>query len=375
MPHCAVCFKETFLSKLTTIGDQTVCCISCVGLLNTNEKDKCDYCYRPVWKDSYYKIKNKYYCSEVCKNEKIKKLNIPKESKLIQYFHVDIFNNNNCKYNLKKSRQLRMEVLKFYKDFEFDTIINNDKDKYDNNKLSFINNEKTICVEKDHYSDSVNINKYFLKLNRDDINKRKNSILRITTKDDEIFNEIKKKPYFTRPISNDFSNNHLKKAFTYTNINNKEEEKKMIKNRVKRINIQKIALHKNNYYSNIQNKRYVEGLNYSDYNLQNTFNKYNKLNQFNQSQKFNTLNLEAKNSPSISSYNFIKSNGINKSTNFKNINFFNINKVRNIPIKIGNKKSYCLYCGNNLGHATFFDRRGNAFCSDICKENFLKNKS
>ena len=369
MAPCAVCFKETFFSKLTTIGGQTVCCISCVSLLNSKEKDRCNYCYRPVWKDSYYKIKNKYYCSEVCKNEIIKKLNIPNESKLIQYFHEYIFNNNNYSYNLKNSNQLRLEVLKFYKDFKFDTIINKGKDKYDNYKLSFIKNEKEINVEKEHFSESANINKYITKFKIREKNKSENSIFKITTKVNESLDDIKKKYYLTKPLTNNLNKNILKKAYTCTNINN-TEEKKILKKRVKRINKEKIALYKNNYYNTIYNKNYEEGLNFSDNNIHKTLYKYNKLTQYNKNNNFDNN----KNSSSIPNYNFLNDNYINNS-NFKDMSFLNINKVRSIPIRLGKKKNYCLYCGNTLGNVTFKDRKGNGFCTDNCKENFLKNKS
>jgi len=57
MTHCSVCFKDNIISKFRTIGDQIVCSLACIGLLNSNEKDSCDYCHRPVWRDSYYKVK------------------------------------------------------------------------------------------------------------------------------------------------------------------------------------------------------------------------------------------------------------------------------------------------------------------------------
>ena len=125
MTHCSVCFKDNIISKFRTIGDQIVCSLACIGLLNSNEKDSCDYCHRPVWRDSYYKVNNKFYCTEICKDKIISDLKIPYDSKSIQYFQENIFfndNNKNSISNLINSRQLREEVLKFYKDFQFDTI-------------------------------------------------------------------------------------------------------------------------------------------------------------------------------------------------------------------------------------------------------------
>ena len=131
MSICGVCFKSDINSNLKTIGDQYVCSLSCVAKLKSNSKDSCNYCRFPVWKDNYYKINNKYYCSENCKNKIIKNLKIPYDSKLIQHFQENIFSNNdndNNNVELKNSKQLREEVLKFYKDFHFDTIVEEEKD-------------------------------------------------------------------------------------------------------------------------------------------------------------------------------------------------------------------------------------------------------
>ena len=95
MAHCSACFKDNIISKLRTIGDQIVCSLACVGLLNSNEKDSCDYCHRPVWRDSYYIVNNKFYCTEICKDKIISELKIPYDSKSIQYFQENIFFNDN----------------------------------------------------------------------------------------------------------------------------------------------------------------------------------------------------------------------------------------------------------------------------------------
>ena len=146
MSRCAVCFKDIIWSKIKTIGDQTVCSLSCVGLLHANMRDICGHCKRPVWKDKYYKINNKYYCSEICKNEIINELKIPKNSKLIQFFQENIFNNDN-NYSLKNSKKLREEVLRFYKDFHFDSISNDDEKDY-SRKNNFTSYKKKKLVKK-----------------------------------------------------------------------------------------------------------------------------------------------------------------------------------------------------------------------------------
>ena len=119
MPQCPICYKEIYSSKLKTVGDQIVCSLSCVGLLNGNELDSCYYCKRPVWRDNYYKIDNKICCSEFCRDIISEKLNIPKNSNLIKHFNENIFININPA-SLQNTKELREEVLRVYNDFQFD---------------------------------------------------------------------------------------------------------------------------------------------------------------------------------------------------------------------------------------------------------------
>ena len=145
MFHCAVCSKDSSFSNFKTIGEQIVCSLACVRLLKSNSRDACDYCKYPVWMDNYYKINNKLYCSEICKNKMVKKLKLSNDS-LVKHHKQNIFSNNND-VTLKNSRQLREEVLKFFKDFHFDTNIDDDEEaessKKNNNKHYIkINNNK-----------------------------------------------------------------------------------------------------------------------------------------------------------------------------------------------------------------------------------------
>ena len=87
MPFCSVCNKEHISEDLNTIGNQSVCCLSCVGLLKANKKDACSYCRRPVWKDNYYEVDNLYFCSEKCKNKVQEKLIKEKGSKYVKFRH------------------------------------------------------------------------------------------------------------------------------------------------------------------------------------------------------------------------------------------------------------------------------------------------
>lgn len=121
MIQCPVCYREIYSSKLKTIGDQVVCSLSCISYLYSNEKDACDYCKRPVWKDNYYQVKGKNYCSEWCKNYIIEELNIPQNDESIKHFTENTFIDT-APIALKNTKQLREEVLKVINDFEFDKI-------------------------------------------------------------------------------------------------------------------------------------------------------------------------------------------------------------------------------------------------------------
>ena len=105
MPFCNVCNKENTSEDLSTIGNQYVCCLSCVGLLKANEKDACSNCGRPVWKDNYYEITNLFFCSEKCKNIIQKKLIKEKGEKYIKcrHFKEEKYTNNSPKNNSNNS--------------------------------------------------------------------------------------------------------------------------------------------------------------------------------------------------------------------------------------------------------------------------------
>ena len=117
---CNVCSKETTSSRFETIGNQIVCCLSCVGLLVSNDKDKCDNCQRPVWKDNYYVVDSQNYCSEKCKNTAVKrflKKYTNTRSVNIKHIQNEYFKNESP---LKNLQELRKEVKELYEDFEFE---------------------------------------------------------------------------------------------------------------------------------------------------------------------------------------------------------------------------------------------------------------
>ena len=117
---CKVCSKEVNSSIFETVGNQLVCSLACVGLLQAISEDKCNICQRPVWKDNYYKIDTLFYCSEKCKKKAVK--NYLKKYNTVQDLNIrhienEFFRNDSPIKNLK---DLRKEVKQFYKDFDID---------------------------------------------------------------------------------------------------------------------------------------------------------------------------------------------------------------------------------------------------------------
>lgn len=117
---CKVCTKEINTPIFETIGNQLVCCLSCVGLLQANNEDKCSECQRAVWKDSYYIINSLFYCSEKCKKKAVK--NHLKKYNTIQDINIKHIQNDFYKNDspMKSLKELRKEVKELYKDIDFD---------------------------------------------------------------------------------------------------------------------------------------------------------------------------------------------------------------------------------------------------------------
>ena len=340
MSICGVCFKSDINSNLKTIGDQYVCSLSCVAKLKSNSKDSCNYCRFPVWKDNYYKINNKYYCSENCKNKIIKNLKIPYDSKLIQHFQENIFSNNdndNNNVELKNSKQLREEVLKFYKDFHFDTIVEEEKDTKNNIEIDKDINYKKIIRDKDKQNNykTYNTNNIYnnnratsTKINKHAPNKNYASPS-IKEKEKDGQNGIKK----TRTINTDRYKNNINN-FKTSNYKNNKNENIIIKRS------EKVLTSKYDIMDDIDKNK-----NYS-YSFVNTTDNPRKMSTF-----------------------YTSNNNYNNYTN-KNRNETN-NSCNKSPIMY-NKQNKCMKCGNSLlGRAKIFDRNNNAYCSDYCKEYYL----
>lgn len=128
---CNVCSREINSPFFETIGNQFVCCLACVGLLEPNNEDKCNQCQRPVWKDNYYIIHSKNYCSEKCKKIAVKKY-LKKNSNIknvnIKHIQNEYFRNDSPTKNLQ---ELRKEVKELYNDFEFESTIKSNENSID----------------------------------------------------------------------------------------------------------------------------------------------------------------------------------------------------------------------------------------------------
>ena len=379
MAHCSACFKDNIISKLRTIGDQIVCSLACVGLLNSNEQDSCDYCHRPVWRDSYYKVNNKFYCSEICKDKIISELKIPYDSKSILYFQENIFFNdndidNNTDSDFNNSKHLREEVLKFYKDFQFDTIIQNDniiiKKESDSSKKSTQNgNENLSGSNKGNH-------RYFKRIRRCDTQGGKNTSSNNMTNVEEKINNSNSKNYVRTGTNTLEDRNSLKKAYTFKSIQNKDNINRL-NYRTKRTKVDR--LNKNIYNTYIDstygeekvmntdksfpNELFSNNTNINEIKSYSFINNFNNINYLNSNS--NTRNLS---SNSNSNFTNIKTNVSDSST--KGLLYIDKNKTNSVRKE--NVANYCCFCGNELGRSSFLDRKGNHFCSDYCKEEFLK---
>ena len=207
---CNVCSKEIYSPKYETVGNQVVCCLSCVGLLVSNEQDKCDQCQRPVWKDNYYIFNSKNYCSEKCKVKAVKrylKQNTSLTGVNINHVQSEYFKNDSP---IKNLQELRKEVKELYKDFEFEeNNSNNNQNSLDKNpfpniktveslkKIDEINETSDNDENKSKYNNNINPNSNTNSINTNDNNN-------------------------TNSINNDFIsiNNDINNNINYENNNN-----------------------------------------------------------------------------------------------------------------------------------------------------------
>ena len=271
---CNVCSRDINSPFLETIGNQFVCCLSCVGLLESNNEDKCNQCHRPVWKDNYYIIHSKYYCSEKCKIIAVKKYlkkNINIKNVNIKHIQNEYFRNDSPTKNLK---ELRKEVRELYHGFKFDensTIrssensidkkyndnnlkekpkFNHDYDRndksekylkiYKNNKEAFNdkNNKKYQMIpnKKPGFKNGINILKNYL------INKNPSSL----PKNKEIINYKRSRPNFSFDNQDQYlygnNNNIINPTLKYSSIKNNHSMSNINQNVKKKINLKPTIL-------------------------------------------------------------------------------------------------------------------------------------
>ena len=368
MFHCAVCIRDSSFSNLKTIGDQIVCSLACVGLLKSNSRDACDCCKHPVWKDNYYKIYNKCYCSEICKNKMLKKLNLSNDSLLVKHYKENIFSDNNKDKNiiLKNSKQLRDEVLKFFKDFQFDTILDEDEDKkvskkYNENRSSQVKDNKSFI--NNNLNDGIVINSY------DKSGKKFEYTDKSKSNHRRVYTQI-----------NTSTSSDKKSKEENNKLNNKINLKANIKSNVNPINKSNLINKYNmplNTINDYNTKRHIE-INLDEQFTKDTptnhvytqFNTINTSNNTSYMKNYTLINRSNKRKTNQNQKNiFIQFNYSNKTPNRKGINYINLRKIETPNEKI---KKECMFCGEKIGSATFFDRNNNRFCSDSCKEEFFK---
>ena len=362
MPYCGVCYKEIFSSKLKTISNQMVCSLSCVGLLESTEKDSCYYCHRPVWNDNYYKVEDKNFCSKYCKDKIIEELNISNDSEKIKHYNENFFININPT-SMKTTKKLREEVLKLYDDFKFDN------ENIDINQLSNRKNSKYNCndyIIKEYKSENKISNdyrkiKYSSNIKNpkdykiDNYNGNKNILERINL--NNTYNNLTEKNVgknlFIKKKSNksdkmnylDISKTESTSIYKYKQkISDyyKENLKKYQTNNDS--NAKEVKTNYNNYF----NKKIANKLILNQYSFDYSYN--------NDKVETNAQNKNKNKSNDLSQYDYLSNKTYDKNEKYK--------IVTKRPI-------ICKVCLRRLGNATFLDRNGNRFCSDECKNEFL----
>ena len=231
---CHACSKEIYSPKYETIGNQIVCCLSCVGLLVSNEQDKCDQCQRPVWKDNYYIFHSKNYCSEKCKVTAVKrylKQNTSLTGVNIKHIQNEFFKNDSPSKNLQ---ELRKEVKELYNDFEFEeNNSNNNQNQNLNEKYSFPNIKTVKSIKKDdeeinESSDNQeNNSNYNNNINRNSNTNSINNNINNNNMNNNCFNSINNDKNYINYDNNNINNEPVKK---YNLIPNKIASIKIIDN-------------------------------------------------------------------------------------------------------------------------------------------------
>ena len=261
---------------------------------------------------------------------------------------------------------MRDEVLKFFKDFQFDTILDEDEDnkvskKYNENRPSLIKDNKSFI--NNHLNDGLVIASYDKsgkKYQYDD--KSKSNHRRVYTQINTSTSSDKRSKEDNNKLNN--------KINMKTNI-------RINANPIHKSNIVKKYNMSLNTINDYNNKKHIE-INLDEHFAKDTptnhaytqFNTINTSNNTSYMKNYSLINKCNKRKANQNQKNiFIQFNYSNKTPNKKGINYINLRKIETPNEKI---KKECMYCGEKIGSATFFDRNNNRFCSDSCKEEFFK---
>ena len=340
MPSCTVCDKDYISEDLTTIGNQSVCCLSCVGLLKANIHDACSYCGRPVWKDNYYEIDNSFFCSEKCKNITQERLIKEKGVKYIKFRHFKeekYYNESPKDKPMNKRRENNNEII-------------NDEENISNefNKNYFIENnewnKKSFIQKESNYEDDHNNSKENLKISyKIDVSIHEKNI-----------NESKAR-----------ENNHKKQ----------EEKEQKEQNEQKEQKEQKDTLIKSM-------KKYFKATNYSIYKNKHKGKKRARNNNQNNLAKNKIIDKEYNNHHNISKPSLPKISKISLNSNILDYNNKYLNKISNLStrhIYIFDKNPFQIHketknYRRNLSIGNDDNNRNNDI-NDIHENNISKNEN
>ena len=218
--------------------------------------------------------------------------------------------------------------------------------------------------------------RYFKRIRRCDTQGGKNTSSNNMTNVEEKINNSNSKNYVRTGTNTLEARNSLKKAYTFKSIQNKDNINRL-NYRTKRTKVDR--LNKNIYNTYIDstygeekvmntdksfpNELFSNNTNINEIKSYSFINNFNNINYLNSNS--NTRNLS---SNSNSNFTNIKTNVSDSST--KGLLYIDKNKTNSVRKE--NVANYCCFCGNELGRSSFLDRKGNHFCSDYCKEEFLK---
>ena len=381
--YCAVCQKELISLELKTVANQCVCCLSCVGLLHSISEDACDFCYRPVWKDNYFTLNKKYYCSENCKEKKIKQM--LSEKLITDAINIKEQHHQDEKIYISSpqtdSKKLREEALEIFNELDKSIIPKK------NNSFNINYFQRNLTSDKSHIGKSIfnNLNPQISKIKGRQRNKKKiinrviinNKSPKADTNRNNIFKKINR-------INSDYV---CYKFSENSNKISKSNSKTKVKLRVKNSRVCLV----NNKTTN--NKNYLSNNNRQIFkkiqNCYNTLSEYNTINN-----NININNISNKSEiilNNVSEDNIFPKMLTNEASCFKT-SIKKENKIKNcenrskdekivhkdldtISRVITGNENYCNNCNKIISKTDeFYLGKNNCiFCSYDCRKNYQLN--